>query len=301
MKFDFGEVLTRAGQITWKHKVLWLYGILPSLAGFLVLPLVLGLFFFTDFDASGQPRFLEEPLFLIFFFIGVIVISLLSFVLSGISFASITSGVLRAEDGEEKLGVRSLFESGQKYWLRVLGVMLLTSIIVFVGFFAFFACLSLFGILTAGLGFLCIQPLTLLIYPLMLAVYGVIEEALAAAVADDLDVIASVQRGWELVKANFWSILLLSFIVYLAIGLLSAFVAIPFMLPFSFAPLFVDGSTPDIRSIMLMIGGVSLLMYPVMMLVQGIGVTFLKAAYAIAYLRLTRPKADVPIPSEANA
>ncbi len=30
MNFNFGEVLTRAWQITWKYKVLWIFGILAS-------------------------------------------------------------------------------------------------------------------------------------------------------------------------------------------------------------------------------------------------------------------------------
>ena len=30
MNFNFGEVLTRAWQIIWKHKVLWIFGILAS-------------------------------------------------------------------------------------------------------------------------------------------------------------------------------------------------------------------------------------------------------------------------------
>ena len=30
MNFNFGEVLTRAWQIIWKHKILWVFGILAS-------------------------------------------------------------------------------------------------------------------------------------------------------------------------------------------------------------------------------------------------------------------------------
>ncbi len=30
MNFNFGEVLSRAWQIIWKHKVLWIFGILAS-------------------------------------------------------------------------------------------------------------------------------------------------------------------------------------------------------------------------------------------------------------------------------
>lgn len=30
MNFNFGEALTRAWQIIWKHKILWVFGILAS-------------------------------------------------------------------------------------------------------------------------------------------------------------------------------------------------------------------------------------------------------------------------------
>ena len=30
MNFNFGETLTRSWQIVWKHKVLWIFGILAS-------------------------------------------------------------------------------------------------------------------------------------------------------------------------------------------------------------------------------------------------------------------------------
>ena len=33
MNFDFGGTLRRAWQITWKHKILWLFGLLSALAG----------------------------------------------------------------------------------------------------------------------------------------------------------------------------------------------------------------------------------------------------------------------------
>ncbi|MEW6285184.1 MAG: hypothetical protein AB1509_03055 [Chloroflexota bacterium] len=302
MNFDFGEVLTRAGQITWKHKMLWLFSALPALAGMFFIPLFLLPFLFVDFDAYGPPRFLEEPLFFVFFFVGTIVISLLSFVLYGISSASVTWGVLRAEGGEEKLGVRALFDGGQKYWLKVLGVTFLTSVIFSLAVLVFLGCMTLFGVITMGLGFLCIQPFIILLYPLSLVVYGFIEEALAAVVADDLNVVAALQRGWELVKTNFWRILLISFIVYFAISLLGGLFTVPFMFPFFYLPILTDGSAPDMRVVMLFIGGITLFMFPVMVLVQGVGVTFLKAAYALTYLRLTRSKqADAPLVSEANA
>lgn len=300
MNFDFGEVLTRAAQITWKHKALWLFGALPSLVGVLAIPLFFGGLLFTGFDPSGNPLFFTEPLYFVFFFIGIAFFGLLSFILYGLSSASLTAGALRAEDGAEYLSLLDSFNEGKQYWLRTLGVWLLLILTIGAVFFVFLICLLLFGVVTVGLGFLCIQPLILLTYPLTLVVYGGVEEALAALIADNLDIFASIQRGWELLKAKFWSIFLLSFIVYFAVAVLNMLVTMPFMLPFFFTP-FVLRNTTDMRNLMLLTSGISLLLVPLTALVQGVGMTFQKAAYAITYLRLTRPKADVSIVSETNA
>lgn len=302
MNFDFGEILTRAGQITWKHKALWLFSALPTLLSIIIVPLVFVPFILTDWDQYGTPQLVENPFYIVIFISGIAVISILSFILYGISCSSVTLGVLRAEGGEERLGASELFNDGRTYWWRILGVMLLIGVAFSLVIFLIFGCMSLLGVLTMGLGFICLQPLFLLIYPLSLALYGIIEESQAAVVVDDLGVTDAIQRGWELVKANFWRILLISFIVYFAISLLGGLVAVPFMIPFFFIPFFMDGSSaPDMRTIMLITGGITLLMIPVMALVQGVGMTFLKAAYTIVYLRLTKPGDEAPVPIEANA
>ena len=41
MTFDFGELLSRAWQITWKHKMLWVFGFVQTMAGLLLLPLAI--------------------------------------------------------------------------------------------------------------------------------------------------------------------------------------------------------------------------------------------------------------------
>jgi hypothetical protein len=301
MNFDFGEVLSRAVQITWKHKALWLFGALPGLLGFLIFPLMFLPLIFLDFVSNGEPSVVEPLLLLVI--IGVVLfLSLLSFILYGISSASLTLGTLQVEDGAQSLTIRNLFIDGKKYWLRVLGVWLLYILGIIAVFFVIFGCLSLFGVVTMGLGFLCIQPFILLLYPLMMIIYGAIEESLAAVIADNLDVLAAIQRGWELLKTHFWRIFLISFIVYFAAGLLSMLAIMPFMIPFFFAPFFLDGTpASDMRLFLLIIGGISLLMTPIMALVQGVIITFQKAAYALTYLRLTRPKADAAPASETNA
>ncbi len=302
MNFDFGEVLTRAGQITWKHKILWLFSALPTLLSFLIFPVVFLPIFLSDFDPYGEPFFVDQPVY-IFLFIGFsLFISALSIALYGISSSSVTVGVIQVEGGTEKLGTAGLFDDGKKYWLRILGVMLLIGFGVALVFLVIFGCFTLVGAVTMGLGFICLQPLFLLMYPLMLVIYGIVEESQVAVVVDNLGVTDAIRRGWELVKANFWRIALISLIVYLGITILSSIVMIPFMIPFFFMPFFMqDASSFDPRTMMLAAGGFSLLILPVMALVQGITITFLKATYAIIYLRLTKMQDDAPAVLETNA
>src|SRR5512145_3031259 len=53
MNFNFGEVLTRAWQITWKHKNLWLAGIVVTLISFLSVPI--SLLFNPSFSSLSDP------------------------------------------------------------------------------------------------------------------------------------------------------------------------------------------------------------------------------------------------------
>lgn len=304
MNFDLGEVLSRAFQITWKHKILWLFSALPVLLSFLIFPVVFLPIIFTDFGSGREPFFVNEPIY-IFLFIGFsIIVSLLSYVLYGIASSSVMLGVVRAEGGAERLQATELFNDGKPYWWRVLGVLLLVGLAVSVVFLLIFGCMALAGTVTMGLGFICLQPLVLLMYPLMIVLYGFIEESQAAVIVDDLGVTDAIKRGWELVRANFWRIILVSLIVYLGIGFLSSIVMVPFMIPFFFFPFFMDGSQfeMNIRTMMLIFGGFSLLLIPIMALVQGVTITFLKSTYTLVYLRLTRkPDSDEePKPDEGD-
>jgi len=302
MKFDFGEILTRAGQITWKHKVLWFFSALPMLLSFLIFPLVFLPIFLSDFDPYSEPFFVDQPIYILLFICFSFFISILSFALYAISSSSVALGVVQVEGGVENLETMKLFDDGKKYWLRMLGVMLLIGLGVSLVFLVFFGCMMLFGTVTIGLGFVCMQPLLLLMYPFMLVLYGVIEESQAAVVVDDLGVTDAIQRGWELVKANFWRILFISFIVYMGITILGGIVSVPFMVPFFFMPFFMEGSSDfDMHTMMLVIGGFTLLFLPVMALVQGIGMAFLKTTYTLVYLRLTQSQDETPVILETNA
>ena len=297
MNFDVGEVLSRAGQITWKHKVLWVFSALPVLVSFLIFPLVFVPTISMGTDSRGYPVIFDEPLFIALFVVTNIIVSLLGFVLSAVGTSSVMLGILRVEGGLSPLNFRELFSDGRKYLWRILGIMLLISLGVSAIFFALFACMALFGAVTAGIGFICIQPLFILLYPIMIILYAVIEQSQAAVVADDMGVVDAITRGWNLVRQNFWRFLLISLIIYLGITFLSSLVVMPFIVPFFFLPFLIDNPQIELstQSIILFVAAFSVILLPVMALVQGITITFMKATYLLVYLRLTRDSKSQPV------
>jgi len=68
------------------------------------------------------------------------------------------------------------------------------------------------------------------------------------------------------------------------------------MIPFFFISAFVEGqSNFDPQTVMLFAGGFSLIFFPIMALVQGIGLTFMKSTYTLIYLRLTKSQDVSPV------
>jgi hypothetical protein len=71
VNFDVGEVLTRAWQITWKHKVLWVFNMFPVLLSFLFIPIVFIPMFFIGPNALSS--IVTLPFMAPFFFLPLIV------------------------------------------------------------------------------------------------------------------------------------------------------------------------------------------------------------------------------------
>lgn len=303
MRFDLGEVLTRAWQITWKHKVLWVFNILPVLIGLLFLPVIFIPIFFIDPRSLAGPNFLEQPGYAAL----VIGVSLLNGILSMLLYArgasSASLGILRVEEGAEDLSFRELFRDGAQFFGRILGIALLIGLTVSLVLLVFFGCLMLIGTVTMGIGMICIQPLFLLIYPAMLVVYALIEQSQAAVVVDDKGVSDALARGWDLIRNNFWSILLITLIVYLVLTVLSSIVVMPLMIPFFLLPFFMENSQVEfsLRTFGLIIAVFSIFLLPVIAVVQGFSLTYMKSAFMLVYLRLTRSPKMTPLSGTAEA
>ena len=288
MNFDIGAVLTRAWQITWKNKVLWAITALPMLPVFLMLPIWFVLVFMDGFDANKIQSWVENPAFVVLGVIFYLVIIVGSVALQIVSRASVTFGVFKVETENQPVVFVDTLKNGLRYFLRILGIFALISGGILVVFLVFFACMALVSVATMGLGAICIQPLFLLMLPAFMLVMALMEQAEAAVVADELGVMDAVKRAYELIRSNIWRYVLITIVIYFGMNLLMSLVMFPLMIPFFFIMMNnIDGGM-DFNNMLKLQAVFGAVLFPVMTLVQGFVMTYLKSAMILTYLHLTR-------------
>lgn len=286
MNFDFGDVLTRGWQITWKHKVLWIFAALPLI--FSVLPLPLFLVFFPLVVSDERPSgavwdFIMTPAFNNIMAAGMLVVILLMFVVQLFGNAALTLGVIRAEVGDEKQGFRELFKSSLHYVGRIFGAMALIGVATLVFFVVFSACMGVVSVITMGIGSIFLQ---FLLYPIMFIVWIVLEQSQAAIVADEMSETEALGRAWDLLTSHIWKFLLIGVVVYIAQAIVSSFVTIPILVPMWFVSIVYETAPGTTILLVSMLCMVALL--PLYVVIMGISKTFIRSTFVVTYQRLTR-------------
>lgn len=308
MNLNFGEILSDAWQVAWKHKVLWWAGILISLLGFVSVPINLVTNpVFSSFP--GSPSHIGNNLAPVLMGDGlVILLSILSIPLSALAMLIPSLATVRLERGDERLHFGELVKGVMPYFWRTLGIILLVWVGVFVVTFLLAGCLILLGVITAGIGFLCIVPLMLLFIPVAILVYAIMEQAMAAILVDDLGIGGALQRAWDVVKKNFIVMVIISILVYLAYMLVSMIISIPMMIPFfgMFSRMFFNSGAqqPDFAAFQKIFRNMMLWMLvfsPIYAVLQGFLLAFMQAIWTLTYLRISRPVDQRPVVIEANA
>lgn len=317
MNFNFGEVLTRAWEITWKYKVLWIFGILVGCSnggggggsggggnsGYSTEP--------SDFDVPPElERFIYQmenfvdwavENWWIFIVSGLILLVaiVLSVFLGTIGRIGLIKGSHEAEQGAETLAFGELFSTSMPYFWRVFGL----SFLIGLAFLLLFVPIILIGALTAGLGFLCLLPLICLLIPVGMAVGIIIEQANRAIVLENLSIFDALQRGWEIARANVWTLIVMALILFgitLVLGLVIALPIFIIVFPTIFA--FAMGEGQSLTP--LYVAGACICLYaPVSWLLNGIITTYTQSAWTLTYMRLTQnPETpETPVIAETNA
>jgi hypothetical protein len=314
MNFNFGEVLTRAWQIIWKHKILWIFGILASCGRG------------TGGNSGGSNRYstggstpnlppqvmqwlqwIENHVTeFIAITVGIVcVIWIIVAFLSTIGKIGLIRGAAQAEGGAERLIFGQLFSESMPYFWRMFGLSLILAlpilVIVFVlivGLLAFIIPVSQAGGNGSAIGALAILPVMIgcfcLLIPVMFVLGMIFNQAQRAVVLEDLGVMPAISRGWDIFRANLGPIILMAIIlavIGVVVGLAFAIPIFIIVFPaiFAYAVGNAQNTTP------LILAGVCFCLYlPVVWLLSGILTAYTESAWTLTYMRLTA------IPGDSN-
>jgi hypothetical protein len=329
MKIDFGKTLTRAWQITWKNKPLWLFGFLIALASDSGSGGSNALNFrnrLSDADLSESSEFLSPEIrnFIVWInhidwnsawvyaaiAVGCLLLIWVVLILLSIrGHGGLISAILKA-DLHETVTVREAWTAGGRYFWRLLAVNAIHLLIgIAMGSVAF---LVIFGSLLLSLrgylfddrasAFPILLPL-LILCPMYCCVFasGILLSfymyvVKLAVVIEDLTIGASFRRAGHVIKGSIGSLLIIGGIVFvlgLGMGVLSVLWTAPA------AGLFLAGIWPMINQLgminmpLLYLAGILFLIsVPIGWLVTAVWVTWSNAVYTLVYRQLTLPPAD---------
>jgi len=323
--FNFGEVLTRAWQIIWKHKVLWIFGILASCGRGGGSGNSGGSGGDNGFSGSGPdlpPQVMQwfqwiENNITAFIAITIAVLCIIWIIvafLSTIGKIGLIRGTAQAEGGAESLIFGQLFSESTPYFWRMFGLSLILAlpiliivIMLVIGLLAFIIPVSLNGG-DSALSALAIVMLMIgcfcLLIPVMFVIGMIFRQSERAIVLEELGVLPAISRGWEIFRANLGPIILMAIILAIigfVVGLVVAIPIIIIVFPAMFA--FIAGGAQSNTPWIFM--GVCVCLYlPVLILLNGIMVSYVESAWTLTYLRLTgkprlndQPKLDVNPPA----
>ena len=94
MNFDLSNILTRSGQISWKHKSIWGLLMLPIVVAFLpFLPFAIFFLIVIKISEGNIPDFIYFGLALIFLLI-LVISTLINYAVRSVSISAATLGIV---------------------------------------------------------------------------------------------------------------------------------------------------------------------------------------------------------------
>ena len=309
---ELGYVLRRAGQITWRHRLLWIFGILVSLG---MIGTRIGVSS-SQWELAAQelPPGLRQPVvdFLNGPYVATVeaVLTVLGFIIGlGLMVLSVLGriGLVHQVRAVEEYGV-AVLKGGwlagkrhlwQAFFIRLL-LGLLVGVIVFVGALPVVVAgfltgeqeqleAQVFGVLTAGaLGLICFAPAVCLSLLLSIPISVLQRLSIRVCVFEKLGVRASIIRAWEILRENLGWLALVWLVLAAANAGVMVLVGFPlavvWWLLFSTAWLAMFFSPLFSVILLLLIG---LAVWLVASVIGGVVETFSSATWTLAYRELT--------------
>lgn len=300
MSISIGEILVRAGQIFWKHKVLWIFGVLASCTANGFSGGSNANYDFSSGDMPNLPAGAEDALNqlsqnpgLIAGFVVLAVTLICLLILGFLALAvlgriGLITGAQKADTGAEQLTFRELFEASKPYFLRVFGLNLLLGLAGFVVAVLFVIIAVVFAAVTLGFGLLCLIPLICLLVPLGWLVAVIIEQTEIAIVVEDRDIPGGLSRGWQVVNSNWGPVIVMAIILMLGSAVVSVLLAVPFfVLAFPAMLTFFAGSQSAQQTALVLALVCGFLYVPILIFANGLVQTYYHSAWTLTFLRLT--------------
>lgn len=318
MKVDIGEVLSKAWKIIWKFKVLWIFGILAGCSAANgnrfnynfnnrtfnnsnQLP-----DFFQRFNGLRPERIMEQ---IWGHYSGVIIgvfsllccLWLIFYILGVIGRVGLIKGAGMADGGAERLSFGELWTGSLPYFWRMFGLNLLIGVpfaIIFIlvvggvlaaGFWTYTnnpqgggAVAAIIGLIGLFFGLVCIISI------LGMIIGMIVEQAQNAIVLENLGVFAGLSRGWKVFKSAFLTILVMAIILGVLGWLAGLLFAIPaFVIAAPVAASLIAGAERARTLMFLIAGGCFVLYLPVLLVLNGILISYTQSVWTLVYRRLT--------------
>jgi hypothetical protein len=302
---DFGKTLSKAWQIIWNNKVLWIFGVLASCGSGVQggsgsfnystdaqsgdLPPAM-----QDFFQNMERNFNQIPedsivLIVIGLFFLICIFSIIALFLSVYGRVGLIKGT-QAADAGASLSFRSVAEQISPFFWRALGLNLLLSLIVFVVFLVVGGISLGLAVVTLGFGLLCLIPLFCLAIPLGVVYYVYTQLANNALVVEDLSVGEALSRGWEVMRSRAGDIAVMAIILFVGNLIAGILIGIPFVLLFLPAILAFMGDSAQAANSALTLGIIGLcISVPLGLVISGFVRSYIESAWTLTYLQVSQP------------
>ncbi len=299
---DISAIFKRAWEITWKHKGLWLLGILANCSSGGSQ---------TSSNVSRMPQYtvgggefpqidhwlqsVPEGTWIaigIAVIGGLILLALIFWVLAAIGNGGLIAGFHMAETGET-VTLASAFQQGLSYFWKLLAIQLILGLASLVVILPVVFGGALLSILTLGIGLICFIPLICLLIPLgiALSIYTLLTQI--ALIVEELDIVAAFQRAWDVFRSNLGEVIVMGLILGVGSFVVGLILAIPFILmvlPF-ITGLIVGTDTSTVAGLSMTLIGI-LFYLPILFLASGIMRTFITGSWTLTYRSLIGATAE---------
>lgn len=306
---NYGEVLENAWKIIWKHKVLWIFGLLASCSrssggggggGGIVPGTDSG--FNSDMPfgdlfpwAEGFSAQIEQVIIdsTIWIYIAaiiaiILIISLIFFILGTIGRIGLVYGAWKADDGAEHLSFGELWRESLPFFWRVLLLILLVGIFSAVIVLIILIPIIFLAIFTLGIGLICLLPLICLLIPLLWLISLLLEQSIIAVIGEGLGTLDGLKRGWEVITSNLGPYALMALILFIGGGIIGILISLPVIL--IIVPVligFISESKAVFNSSLVIAGLIFLIYLPVAIALNSILQAYLGTAWTLTFRRLT--------------